>query len=80
MKPDFEGSFTLIFLNQWRQLQDSAVVTHLSSTPSVIVPADSLKVWYPNEEGKHVQGQVLKQGRGYALVLTGSGPEWFPTR
>ena len=72
--------FTLNFLNQWRQLQDSAAVTHLSSPPSAIVPADNLKVWYLNEEGKYAQGQVLKQRWGYAPVLTGSGPEWFPTR
>ena len=40
----------------------------------------NLWVYYPSLQGKYLKGKVLQWGRGYALVRTGAGDEWFPSR
>lgn len=42
--------------------------------------ASNLWVHYPSLQGQYLKGKVLQWGRGYALVRTGAGDEWFPSR
>lgn len=71
--------FTLNFLNHWRQLQQSAAVKHFQQ-PSEKLQNSNLWVYYPSLQGQYLKGKVLQWGRGYALVRTGAGDEWFPSR
>lgn len=71
--------FTLNFLNHWHQLQQSAAVKHFQQ-PLEKPQNSNLWVYYPSLQGKYLKGKVLQWGRGYALVRTGAGDEWFPSR
>lgn len=37
-------------------------------------------MYYPSLQGQYLKGKVLQWGRSYALIRTGAGDEWFPSR